>query len=285
MDRIVYLNGEYLPEAQAKISIFDRGFLFADSVYEVTAVLGGRLIDNLGHLKRLQRSSLELGINLPLTNKEIVKIQKHLIQKNNLIEGGIYLQLSRGVDGDREFTYSEYIQPTIVLFTQSRNLLGSPKRQAGIKIISCADMRWRRRDIKTTSLLPACMAKHAAHAAGADDVWLIDDGFVTEGGSSNAFIITQEGKLVTRPLSHDILAGITRASLMKVAQQTGIEIEERLFTIEEAYTAQEAFISSATTFVWPVIQIDGKTIADGKPGRITRLISQIYIQTAQEHAE
>ncbi len=285
MERIVYLNGEYLAETQAKVSIFDRGFLFADAVYEVTAVLGGQLIDNQGHLARLQRSSSELGINLPLTSEEIVNIQKQLIEKNNLEEGGIYLQLSRGADGDRDFSYSEQIQPTIVLFTQSRNLLDNPKRQTGIKIVSYKDLRWQRRDIKTTSLLPACLAKHAAHNAGADDVWLIEDGFVTEGGSSNAFIITGEGKLVTRPLSHEILAGITRASLMKLAQQTGIKIEERPFTIEEAYTAQEAFISSATTFVWPVIQIDGKIIADGKPGKITQMLSQIYIQTAQEYSE
>ncbi len=285
MERIVYLNGEYLAETQAKVSIFDRGFLFADAVYEVTAVLGGQLIDNQGHLARLQRSSSELGINLPLTSEEIVNIQKQLIEKNNLEEGGIYLQLSRGADGDRDFSYSEQIQPTIVLFTQSRNLLDNPKRQSGIKIVSYKDLRWQRRDIKTTSLLPACLAKHAAHNAGADDVWLIEDGFVTEGGSSNAFIITREGKLVTRPLSHEILAGITRASLMKLAQQTGIKIEERPFTIEEAYTAQEAFISSATTFVWPVIQIDGKIIADGKPGKITQMLSQIYIQTAQEYSE
>ncbi|RQW62025.1 D-amino-acid transaminase [Vibrio viridaestus] len=285
MERTVYLNGKYIPESQAHVSIFDRGFLFADAVYEVTAVLDGKLIDNPGHLARLERSTKELGIKLPVSGPELTKIQKTLIEKNNLVEGGIYLQLSRGAESDREFDYSDDIEPTLVLFTQSRSLINSPKRETGIKVISFDDIRWRRRDIKTTSLLPACLAKHAAHAANADDVWLIENGYVTEGGSSNAYIITQEGKLVTRPLSNDILHGITRASLMKLAQDTGIEIEERLFTIDEAYAAKEAFISSATTFVWPVVAIDDKPISDGKPGEFSLKLRDIYITTAKELAE
>ncbi len=285
MERIVYLNGKYIAESEAKISVFDRGFLFADAVYEVTAVLGGKLIDNVGHLARLERSSKELGIKLPVTGDQLTQIQRNLIEKNGLVEGGIYLQLTRGAEGDRDFCYSEDIEPTLVLFTQARNLIESPKTKTGIKVISFADIRWRRRDIKTTSLLPACMAKHAAHEAGAEDVWLIEDGYVTEGGSSNAYIVTQNGTLVTRPLSNDILHGITRASLMKLASEMDLKIEERFFTIDEAYAAKEAFISSATTFVWPVVAIDDKPIGDGKPGEIALKLRDIYIKTAQELAE
>jgi D-alanine transaminase len=285
MERIVYLNGEYLPESEAKVSIFDRGFLFADAVYEVTAVLDGKLVDNAGHLARLARSSAELGIELPVTGQELTVIQQTLVKKNGLKEGGIYLQLTRGNEGDRDFSYSENIQPTLMLFTQARTLIESPKAKVGMKVISIPDIRWRRRDIKTTSLLPACLAKHTAHQAGAEDVWLIENGFVTEGGSSNAYIVTQEGKIVTRPLSNDILHGITRASLIKLATDANIEIEERHFTIEEAYAAKEAFISSATTFVWPVVEIDGHAIGNGMPGPIALTLRDIYIQVALEMAE
>ncbi|MFG0774247.1 D-amino-acid transaminase [Vibrio plantisponsor] len=285
MERIVYLNGEFVAESEAKVSVFDRGFLFADAVYEVTAVLGGKLIDHQGHLARLERSAKELGIKLPVTGEQLMEIQRELIKRNALVEGGIYLQLTRGDEGDRDFSYSDDIEPTLVLFTQSRSLINSPKIQTGIKVISFDDIRWRRRDIKTTSLLPACLAKQAAHAAGAEDVWLIEDGFVTEGGSSNAYIVTQENVLVTRPLSNDILHGITRASLMKLAQELKLTIEERLFTIDEAYQAKEAFISSATTFVWPVVAIDDKPVGSGKPGEIALKLRDIYIKTAQELAE
>jgi D-alanine transaminase len=285
MERTVYLNGEYVNESEAKVSIFDRGFLFADSVYEVTAVLGGMLIDNPGHYARLARSAKELGIKLNVSAEELTRIQRNLIEQNGLVEGGIYLQLTRGAAGDRDFSYREDIQPTLVLFTQARNLIESPIATSGIKVISIDDIRWRRRDIKTTSLLPACLAKHAAHEAGADDVWMIEDGFVTEGGSSNAYIVTAEGKLVTRPLSNDILHGITRASLMKLAASMKLDIEERFFTIEEAYAAKEAFISSATTFVWPVVEIDNKLIGTGKPGDVALKLREIYIKTAKELAE
>jgi D-alanine transaminase len=284
MERIVYLNGEYLAESEAKISVFDRGFLFADAVYEVTAVLDGKLIDHKGHLARLERSSKELGIKIPVTGEQLMDIHRKLIEKNGLVEGGIYLQLTRGNDGDRDFSYSDDIEPTLVLFTQSRNLIDSPKAQTGIKVISFDDIRWRRRDIKTTSLLPACLAKQAAYAAGAEDVWLIEDGYVTEGGSSNAYIVTQDDVLVTRPLSNDILHGITRASLMTLAEELNLTIEERFFTLEETYKAKEAFISSATTFVWPVVAIDDHPIGNGKPGKIASKLRDIYIKTSRELA-
>ncbi|ANQ24589.1 D-amino acid aminotransferase [Vibrio natriegens] len=284
MERIVYLNGKFLAESEAKISVFDRGFLFADAVYEVTAVLDGKLIDHEGHLARLERSAKELGIKMPVTGEQLMDIQRQLIEKNSLVEGGIYLQLTRGNEGDRDFSYSDKIEPTLVLFTQSRNLIDSPKAQTGIKVISFNDIRWRRRDIKTTSLLPACLAKQIAHEAGAEDVWLIENGYVTEGGSSNAYIVTQDDVLVTRPLSNDILHGITRASLMALAKELNLTIEERFFTIEEAYQAKEAFISSATTFVWPVVAIDDKPIGSGKPGEIALRLRDIYIKTSKELA-
>ncbi len=253
-------------------------------MYEVTAVLDGKLVDHQGHIARLERSAKELNIKMPVNGEQLIEIQRELIRSNELVEGGIYLQLTRGSEGDRDFSYSDDIEPTLVLFTQSRSLIDSPKTQTGIKVISFEDIRWRRRDIKTTSLLPACMAKHVAHAAGAEDVWLVEDGFVTEGGSSNAYIVTQDNVLVTRPLSNDILHGITRASLMDLAKELDLSMEERLFTIEEAYQAKEAFISSATTFVWPVVAIDDKPVGNGKPGEIALKLRDIYIKTARELA-
>ncbi|CAH0528766.1 D-amino-acid transaminase [Vibrio hippocampi] len=285
MTRTVYINGQYMAETDAKVSIFDRGFLFADAVYEVTAVLEGKLIDNAGHIARLTRSCQELGIPMPISAEELTEIQRSLIEKNQLHEGGVYLQLTRGSEGDRDFSYSEDIKPTLVLFTQARELIHSPVAKKGIKVLSMDDIRWRRRDIKTTSLLPACMAKHIAHQAGCDDVWLIEQGYVTEGGSSNAYIVTDEGKIITRPLSNDILSGITRASLMLLAKDCGLVIEERAFTIEEAYQATEAFVSSATTFIWPVTHIDDHEIGDGKPGPIAAKLREIYIKTSLEMAE
>ncbi|WP_375748334.1 D-amino-acid transaminase [Vibrio sp. HN007] len=281
MERIVYVNGEFLPESKATISIFDRGFLFADAIYEVTAVVDGKLLDNEGHIARLERSCKELDLINPFTPESLTELQIELAKRNNLVEGGIYLQLTRGNAGDRDFAYPEDTPPTVVMFTQSRAVVDTPKAIEGIKVISMPDIRWHRRDIKTTQLLSACMGKQAALNAGASDVWLIENGFVTEGGSNNAYIVTKEGKIVTRPLSNDILHGITRASLLKVAAETGIEIEERLFTIEEAYGAEEAFISSASTFVWPVVQIDDQTIGAGEPGPVAKKLREIYLEIAK----
>ncbi|WP_240798197.1 D-amino-acid transaminase [Vibrio sp. H11] len=284
MERTVYVNGEYLPESQASVSVFDRGFLFADAVYEVTAVLDGKLIDQAGHLARLKRSATELGMVLPCSEQELIQIHHQLIEKNQLVEGGIYLQLTRGNEGDRDFSFSDGIKPTLVLFTQARNLIENDTAQQGIKVISMEDIRWRRRDIKTTCLLPACLAKHIAHQAGADDVWMLENGVVTEGGSSNAYIVDQQGRVITRPLSQDILHGITRASLLKMAQDLDITIIERPFTLQEAYAAQEAFISSATAFVWPVIAIDEHRIGGGQPGPVARKLREIYIEIARSRA-
>jgi D-alanine transaminase len=284
MQRIVYINGEYVPESEAKVSIFDRGFLFSDAVYEVTAVLDGKLIDNAGHLARLERSCAELELTLPVSGDQLTEIQRELIKQNGLTEGGIYLQLSRGNAGDRDFAFPKNTAPTLVLFSQARALIDCPKAAKGMKVISIPDIRWKRRDIKTVGLLAPCLAKQAALAAGASDAWLIEEGYVTEGSSNNAYIVTEQGKIITRPLSNDILHGITRASLLQLAEDAQLEVEERNFTIEEAYAAKEAFVSSATTFVWPVIEIDGQAIGEGKPGPIAQKLREIYIKVAQAAA-
>ncbi|ATZ93850.1 MULTISPECIES: D-amino-acid transaminase [Dickeya] len=277
MSRILYVNGRYLPEEQATISVFDRGFLFADAVYEVTAVVNGRLAEYDGHMARLARSCRELNLRLPVSPEELHHIHLRLIEQNRLEEGGIYLQLSRGSTGDRDFAFPTDAEPTLVLFTQSRPVLHHPSAEKGIRVITCPDLRWHRRDIKTVSLLMACMAKEWAHAKGADDAWLVENGLITEGSSSNCFIVDADNRLITRPLSNDILHGITRKALLQLAADHHLTVEERAFTPQEALAAKEAFISSATTFVWPVVEIDGVTIGDGRPGPLARQLRDIYI--------
>jgi len=279
MSRIVYVNGAYLPEEQARVSVFDRGFLFADGVYEVSSVLRGKLIDNQGHLARLHRSLAELDMAVPADDAEIELIQNTLIEKNGLDEGLVYLQVTRGA-ADRDFAYPEGVKPSLVLFTQQKDVVGSPQARSGISIVSVEDIRWRRRDIKSVGLLAPCMAKMQAKGAGADDAWLVEDGYVTEGSSNNAYIVNAEGVLVTRQLGNEILAGITRKAVLSLAREQQITIEERPFSIEEACRAKEAFITSATTFVMPVISIDGNPIADGKPGKLTQRLRELYVQAA-----
>ena len=279
MSRIVYVNGAYLPEEQAKISVFDRGFLFADGVYEVSSVLRSKLIDNPGHLTRLHRSLGELAMMAPASDTEIETIQKTLIEKNDVDEGLVYLQVTRGA-ADRDFAYPVGVRPSLVMFTQRKSVINSPQAKSGISVIAVDDIRWRRRDIKSVGLLAPCMAKMQAKAAGADDAWLVEDGYVTEGSSNNAFIVSAEGTLVTRQLGSEILAGITRKAVLKLSQEQRTKIEQRPFSIEEACNASEAFITSATTFVMPVISIDGNPVGDGKPGEVTRRLRALYIEAA-----
>ena len=283
MTRIVYVNGDYLPEDEAKISVFDRGFLFADGVYEVTSVLDGRLIDSAAHMARLARSLAELGMPAPASDAEIVAIHKQLIARNNLVEGGIYLQVTRGA-ADRDFAYPKDPRPSLVLFTQERGLVENPAAARGIAIITMPDIRWRRRDIKTVGLLPASMAKQAALDAGATDAWLVEDGYVTEGSSNNAYIVTTAGEIVTRNLSNDILHGITRRAVLKLAEQEGLTVRERPFTPEEAHDAAEAFITSATTFVMPVVKIDDRILSNGAPGAVATKLRRLYIDMARAEA-
>lgn len=279
MSRIVYVNGEYLPEEEAKISVFDRGFLFADGVYEVSSVLHGRLIDNPGHLARLHRSLSELEMDAPADDHEIEAIQKSLVERNGVDQGLVYLQVTRGA-ADRDFAYPEGVKPSLVMFTQSKNLLQSPQAERGISVITTEDIRWKRRDIKTVGLLAPSMAKMIAKRAGADDAWMVEEGKVTEGSSNNAYIVTADGTLVTRHLGNEILAGITRRAVLELARTSNLKIDERAFTVQEALDATEAFITSATTFVMPVVSIDGQPVGDGRPGPVTRRLRELYISTA-----
>ncbi|MEC9102907.1 MAG: D-amino-acid transaminase [Pseudomonadota bacterium] len=285
MSRIVYVNGDYLPEEEAKVSIFDRGFLMADGVYEVTSVLDGKLVDFDGHAKRLERSLKELDLVAPVTMDELLTIHRELVARNDLEEGGVYLQITRGAPADRDFVFPDPAETkaTIVLFTQAKNLANSPAVQKSISVISIEDQRWARRDIKTVQLLYPSMGKMMAKAAGADDAWMVEDGQVTEGTSNNAYIV-KGGKIITRQLSNDILHGITRAAVLRLAKEAQMEVEERGFTIEEAQQADEAFITSATTFVQPVVSIDGATIGKGEAGPVALRLREIYIDESRKKA-
>lgn len=282
MTRTVYVNGEYLPETEATVSIFDRGFLMADGVYEVTTVLDGKLIDFDGHAKRLSRSLSELEMKEPCTQDELLEIHRKLVEANNVTEGLVYLQVTRGA-ADRDFAYPKDAEPTLVLFTQEKTLAESPVAKTGISVISIPDIRWGRRDIKTVQLLYPSMGKMAAKAAGADDAWMVEDGSVTEGTSNNAYIV-KDGVIITRNLSNDILHGITRAAVLRFAQEAQMQVEERPFTIEEAKVADEAFVTSATTFVMPVVKIDDAAIGTGTVGPIASRLREIYIEESRKAA-
>ncbi|SMX26973.1 D-alanine aminotransferase [Pelagimonas phthalicica] len=286
MTRTVYVNGDYLPETEAKVSIFDRAFLMADGVYEVTSVLGGKLIDFDGHIKRLERSLNELDMPKPEAFDDLLDIHRKLVEINEIDEGMIYLQVTRGAASDRDFVFPdpEEVKPTVVLFTQNKpGLADSPAAKTGIKVISIEDVRWGRRDIKTTQLLYPSMGKMMAKKAGCDDAWMVEDGFVTEGTSNNAYFI-KGNKIVTRALSTDILHGITRAAVLRFAREAQMEVEERNFTIEEAQGADEAFITSASTFVMPVVEIDGKAIGEGVPGTRAARLREIYLDESRKAA-
>ncbi|WP_209425516.1 D-amino-acid transaminase [Pararhodobacter sp. SW119] len=285
MTRTVYVNGAYLPEGEAKVSVFDRAFLMADGVYEVTSVLGGKLIDFPGHLARLARSLAALEIANPHDDDAWLAIHREMVAKNDLEDGMIYLQVSRGNPGDRDFAWpGAEVAPTVVLFTQSKpGLADSPQAGTGIKVISIPDIRWGRRDIKTVQLLYPSMGKMMAKKAGADDAWMVEDGKVTEGTSNNAYIV-KGGKIVTRQLSTNILHGITRAAVLRFAREAQMEVEERAFTVEEAKAADEAFITSASAFVMPVVEIDGVALGGGKPGPVATRLREIYLDESRRSA-
>ena len=285
MSRTVYVNGEYLPEGDAKVSIFDRGFVMADGVYEVVSVLDGKLIDFPGHQARLNRSLEALEIGQPMTDDDYLTMFRELVAKNQIGDGMIYLQVTRGNPGDRDFAYPPKDTPqTVVAFTQSKpGLADNPAAKTGWKIITVPDQRWGRRDIKTVQLLYPSMAKMAAKAAGADDAWLVEDGKVTEGTSNNAYIV-KGNTIVTRELSHDILHGITRAAVLRLAREAQLQVEERGFTPEEVAAADEAFVTSASAFVMPVVEIDGAQIGSGTPGKIAARLREIYIEEMRKTA-
>lgn len=282
MSRIVYLNGDYLPEAEATVSIFDRGFVMADAVYEVTSVLDGRLIDFSGHYARLKRSLKELDMVEPLTEDELLAMNRALVEKNGIVDGMVYLQITRGNPGDRDFLIPEGIPATVVAYTQEHaNLEAAPKPKT---VITLPDIRWGRRDIKTVQLLYPSLAKTLAVKAGADDAWLVDaEGQVTEGTSNNAYIVTK-GRIVTRPLSQDILHGITRAAIVRLAREAQLVVEERPFTVAEAQAADEAFVTSASQFATPVVAIDGATVGSGAPGPVAERLWSIYLDEMRKTA-
>lgn len=282
MSRTFYVNGDFVAEENAKISVLDRGFLFADAVYEVSTILHGKLIDNTAHLKRLARSLSELSMAPPCSDDEIVVAQRKLVELNDVSEGLLYLQVSRGV-ADRDFAYPASSNSSFVMFTQTKNLLNSPLAEHGMHVISIPDLRWKRRDIKTVGLLAPSMGKQAAVDAGVHDAWMVEDGLVTEGTSSNAYIVTIDKKIQTRHLGNEILSGITRQAVLKFARNAGYTVIEEPFTIEAARQASEAFITSASSFVMPVVNIDGVTLGDGTPGPVSTELRKIYIETAIEH--
>lgn len=283
MSRTVYVNGDYVPEEEAKISVFDRGFLFADGVYEVTSVLEGRLVDFPAHLARLHRSLAELEIPAPAPDAEIEIVHRTLISLNDLHEGMIYMQVTRGA-ADRDFAYPATPTPSFVAFTQARPIAETAAALDGIRVILVPDIRWARRDIKTVQLLAPSMCKMMAREAGCDDAWMVEDGLVTEGTSNNAWIVTRDGTLVTRDLSHSILHGITRAAVLEYAREAQMRIEERPFTVAEAHGAAEAFITSASSFVTPVVEIDGKRLGDGRPGPVARRLRELYLAESRRRA-
>jgi D-alanine transaminase len=277
--RIVYVNGRFCPIEEAMIPIMDRGFLFGDGIYEVTAVLDGKFIDNEPHLARLDRSLGEIGIKNPHSVEEWIAIQRELVTRNALMEGSVYIEVTRGVY-EREFTCPLDVAPTVVMFTQARPVRHNPAAVTGVPIITVPDLRWARRDIKSVALLAQVLAKQAAKAAGVAEAWMIEDGYVTEGASSTAFIITAEKEIVTRPLSNAVLPGITRQSVMKLAAQHGLTLVERRFTLQEALGAQEVFFTSATTIAMPVIKIDETVVCGGKPGPLVQALRAFYFAAA-----
>lgn len=281
MPRIVYVNGSYVPLEQATIPVMDRGFLFGDGIYEVSAVLGGRLVDNAAHLARLERSLGEIRIANPHTTEEWIGLEMELVRRNELVEGLVYMEVTRGV-ADRDFAFPKDVAPTVVMFTQTKSMTDSPMAKTGAAVITVPDLRWKRCDIKSVALLAQVLAKQAAAEAGVAEAWMVEDGFVTEGGSSTAFIITTDGRIVTRPLSHAVLPGITRRAVMRLAEEAGLRVEERLFSVEEAHAAAEAFLTSATSLVMPIVTLDGRTIGSGRPGPMTQRLRELYLEMARE---
>src|ERR1700742_1255364 len=237
--------------------------------------------DNASHLARLERSVGEIALALPVTLDRIIEIQKELITRNRLEYGLVYLQVTRGADAGRDFAFPKGVKPTLILFTSVKDIINAPSAKSGIAVITVPDIRWARRDIKSVALLAQVLAKQAAAEAGAGEAWMIEEGKVTEGGSSSAFILTQDDVIVTRQNGSEILPGCTRKAVVKLAEEHQLRVEERAFSIEEALKAKEAFITSASSFVQPVVSIDGKTVADGKPGPMATRLREIYIDFAR----
>ena len=283
MTRIVYVGGRYVPYNSAAIHVEDRGFQFADAVYEVIEVMGGCLVDEAGHVDRLTRSLRELAIERPCSTPVLAHVMRETIRRNRVNDGLVYLQVTRGAAA-RDFLVPEAgLRPTLVCIARRTDPMKiAALAEAGIAVITMPDIRWRRSDIKTVMLLPAILAKEAARKNGAREAWLVDaEGYITEGASSNAWIVEASGRIVTRPADERILSGVTRATLKDAIKQAGLELVERAFRTEEVTSAREAFNTSATGTVMPVVGIDGKSIGDGRPGPITRLLRAGFHRVAQ----
>ena len=286
MSRIAYVNGRYLPHSAAAISIDDRGFQFADAVYEYFAVFGGRLADAAGHFERLWRSLSELRIDPPMSETALKVVIGQTIRLNRVRDGAVYLQISRGA-ARRDHPFPDPApHPTVVVTAKPVNYAAEhAKAEKGVAVLSQPDNRWGRCDIKTVGLLPNTLAKQAAREAGAYEAWLVDDlGFVTEGSSTNAWIVDAEGVLRTRDTNANILRGVTRKNLIQIAEEAGVPVSQRPFTIQEAKAAREAFITAASTFVLPVVRVDGAVIGDGSPGPVSRRLRALYLQNARTNA-
>lgn len=286
MSRISYVDGRYVPHGSAAVHIEDRGYQFADGVYEVWAVLGGKLADAEGHLARLERSLSELRIPQPLGRAALVAIVREVVRRNRIRDGLSYLQVTRGVARrDHAFPAAE-TRPTLVVSARPLDLNAMERRAAaGVAVITTPETRWTRCDIKSVALLPNVLAKQAAREAGAFEAWYVDaDGYVTEGSSTNAWIVDQEGRLRTRDTGANILRGVTRLNLIEVARSAQFAVDERPFTVEEALHAKEAFITAASLFVQPVVQIDGRPVADGRPGPVAARLRELYLSAAHAAA-
>lgn len=283
MTRVVYVNGQYMPYAQAAVHAEDRGFQFADAVYEVCEVKGGKLVDERRHMERLKRSLGELGMAEPMASGAWARVMRETIRRNRVTDGLVYLQVSRGAR-PRDFVFPPPgTPPTVVCLARNAARSKAEATAAkGIAIKTFPDIRWERCDIKTVMLLPASLAKQAARDDGASDAWFVDDkGYVTEGASSNAWIVDKDGRLVTRAVDRAILRGVTRTTLIDLLAREGIEFVERPFTVEEAKQAREAFLTSATSVVMPVVAVDGKTIGNGAPGLLTLKLREAFHEQAE----
>ena len=277
MPRYAYVNGRYLPQAQAAVHIEDRGYQLADGVYDVIPVYQGTLVDEGLHLDRLERSLRELRIDMPVSRATIKLITRELMRRNDLTQGMLYMQVTRGV-APRDHKFPANTAPALVMTTRQMKPQSEAMLNQGIKVIAVPDIRWQRCDIKAISLLPNVLAKQQAAEAGAYEAWQVDgEGYVTEGSSTNAWIVNAEGKVVTRDFSHAILNGITRITLLKLIREAGFELEERAFTLEEAKAAREAFLTSSTSFVLPIVTIDETPVGNGHPGILSGKLRALYL--------
>jgi len=279
MSEFVYLNGAYCQKEEAKVSIFDRGFLLADGVYEVVPVIRGKMIDVEPFLMRYENSMKALKLDWPMPPEEYLAMMERLIELNALEEGGVYTQVTRGFASSRVFEFPKNLSPTCMAYTFKKEIGDNRYAREGVRVVTVEDIRWKRRDIKSIALLGQCMAKEEAVEQGAYEGWMVENGYVTEGVASSAYIV-KEGRLITRPLSNSILPGIRRKLLLELAPAEGIDVELRPFTVEEAYAAEEAFLSSATTLIYPIVEIDGHLLGEGKPGPVTKRLRELYLEAA-----